>query len=162
MMKSVGPKDHLGLGQPRPEDSLDLAHTREGVLRGLFQEQEVPPQDPQRFERIRTLGWGSMGRVDLARDRTLGREVALKTINPSAAEHPTARARIYRESQALARIDHPNVVRVFDVFDVSGCLTLCDGVRRWPHTTRLDGGRRGHSRPTRRGPSMCVRPARSA
>ncbi len=65
------------------------------------------------FEIIETLGRGGMAIVYRARQRTLGREVALKVLPPTLATDPVAEARFAQEIAALARCDHPNVVRVF-------------------------------------------------
>lgn len=59
------------------------------------------------------LGSGAMAVVYLARDAALARDVALKVIKNRADER--AAARLVREGQALARIDHPNVIRVHEV-----------------------------------------------
>ena len=65
------------------------------------------------------LGRGGMGIVYLARQAVLGRRVALKTLPAVHAENAVARARFEREVRALARCDHPNVVKV-----------LCSGAER--------------------------------
>ncbi|WP_445343928.1 protein kinase domain-containing protein [Catenuloplanes atrovinosus] len=65
-----------------------------------------------------------MGRVWLAGDEMLRREVALKElILPAGLSEPEKadlRERMLREARAIARVDHPNVVRVFDVFRDGG------------------------------------------
>jgi serine/threonine-protein kinase len=58
------------------------------------------------------LGEGGMSRVFAAQDTVLDRRVALKVLAPSEDDEED-RARFLREAKALARIDHPNVVRVF-------------------------------------------------
>jgi serine/threonine protein kinase len=62
-----------------------------------------------------------MGRVWRARDEVLGREVAIKELVPppglTAAERSEMQARSMREARAVARLNHPNVVRVFDVVE---------------------------------------------
>jgi predicted Ser/Thr protein kinase len=64
------------------------------------------------------LGRGAMGVVDLAQD-THGRPVALKhlVLHGSARDMARARQRIRREAEVLARLDHPNVVRLLEVID---------------------------------------------
>ncbi len=64
------------------------------------------------FELLGQLGEGGMGVVYLARQRSLGRVVALKMLPPSAGSNDVSVARFQREIRALARADHPNVVRI--------------------------------------------------
>jgi tetratricopeptide (TPR) repeat protein len=65
------------------------------------------------------IGAGGMGEVFAAHDAELDRLVALKVIKPGlAGASPAARARFRREAQAMARLNHPNVVSVFDVGEV--------------------------------------------
>jgi serine/threonine protein kinase len=60
------------------------------------------------------LGEGGMGTVYRVRDRLLGRAVALKVIRPEEMS-PAKRARFETEARAVARLDHPHIVKVFDV-----------------------------------------------
>jgi serine/threonine-protein kinase len=64
------------------------------------------------FKVIRKLGQGGMGVVLECEDADLGRPVALKLVRNEA---PAYRARLLREAQAMARLEHPNVVRVYEV-----------------------------------------------
>ncbi len=64
-----------------------------------------------------SLGEGGMGQVLLARDSTLGRTVALKLVRRGGDE---AFVRLLLEAQALARLDHPNICRVYEVGDHDG------------------------------------------
>lgn len=65
------------------------------------------------YEIHRELGIGSMARVFLARDRALGRLVAIKVLLPGRARDETARRRFEREARASASLTHPNVVDVY-------------------------------------------------
>jgi tetratricopeptide (TPR) repeat protein/tRNA A-37 threonylcarbamoyl transferase component Bud32 len=67
-----------------------------------------------RYELLGVLGEGAMSVVHRARDRQLGRSVAVKVLRESLLSHPLVRDRFTREAQALARLDHPGIVRVFD------------------------------------------------
>ncbi|HEX8106839.1 MAG TPA: serine/threonine-protein kinase [Kofleriaceae bacterium] len=69
-----------------------------------------------RFTVTSSIGGGGMGEVFAAHDQELGRTVALKVIRPDRLAHsPTARLRLMREAQALARLHHPNVVTVYEI-----------------------------------------------
>jgi eukaryotic-like serine/threonine-protein kinase len=68
-----------------------------------------------RYVVLSKLGAGAMGVVLAAYDPELDRKVALKLLNPRSGPQDAARARLQREAQALARLDHPNVVGVYDV-----------------------------------------------
>jgi len=65
------------------------------------------------YDVISVLGRGGMGYVLKGFDEVLQRYVALKIIKPSLAVDPVARERFLREARAAARIDHPNVVRIY-------------------------------------------------
>ncbi len=67
-----------------------------------------------KFEIIRRLGQGAMGEVFLARDPSIGREVAIKTILPSLVPMDDVRQRFAREAQAAGVLQHPNVATVFE------------------------------------------------
>ncbi len=77
-----------------------------------------------RYEVKSLLGAGGMGAVYKASDTRLRRDVALKVLNPELIAHPTARRRMTQEAEALARIEHPNVVRVLDIFDEGPWLAM--------------------------------------
>ena len=68
-----------------------------------------------RYVVLRELGRGSMGIVVRAYDPALARAVAVKILTPRESEPSAARDRLRREAQAMARLTHPNVVRVYDV-----------------------------------------------
>lgn len=73
----------------------------------------------ERYELIAPLGRGTMGTVWRARDRTLGREVAVKEIrqDPGLTEEQRAelRERMVREGRTASRISHPSVASIHDV-----------------------------------------------
>lgn len=60
------------------------------------------------------VGHGAMGRVHLAEDLRLARPVAVKSLRPELARYPDVRQRFGQEARSAARINHPNVVRVYD------------------------------------------------
>ena len=66
------------------------------------------------LEILELLGRGGMGAVYKVRQRNLDRIVALKVIPPAAARDPEFAERFAREARALARLNHPNIVTVYD------------------------------------------------
>jgi serine/threonine-protein kinase len=64
---------------------------------------------------VRAIGSGGMGAVYEATHLELRKRVAIKTLLPSLAVNPEARARFLREGEAASRIEHPNVVNVTDI-----------------------------------------------
>jgi len=69
---------------------------------------------------IESLGKGGMGEVYLARDAKLNRKVALKVLDPGTAGDASRRARFEREAQAIAALNHPNIVTVYSVEEAGG------------------------------------------
>jgi WD40 repeat protein len=67
-----------------------------------------------RFEIIRELGRGSHGIVLLARDPGLNRQIALKVPRPEAILTPQLRSRFVREGKAAARLNHTNILPVYE------------------------------------------------
>ncbi|HEY6003387.1 MAG TPA: serine/threonine-protein kinase, partial [Anaeromyxobacter sp.] len=68
-----------------------------------------------RFELVRELGRGGFGVVFEARDVELGRRVAFKAIRPGErARHPASEELLRREATAVAALQHPNIVTLFD------------------------------------------------
>jgi serine/threonine protein kinase len=75
-----------------------------------------------RIERL--LGAGGMGAVYLARHPNLPKLVALKLLSRVTADHDEVRARFLREADHVARLDHPNIVAVYDRGDQDGQLWI--------------------------------------
>src|SRR5205085_6201392 len=76
-----------------------------------------------RYRILRTLGSGSMGEVYLVEDRRINRQVAIKVIRIEAAPYPdsentTDLVRLFeREAKAIARLNHPNILPLYDFGD---------------------------------------------
>ncbi|MEU6352599.1 serine/threonine-protein kinase [Streptomyces sp. NPDC047072] len=72
-----------------------------------------------RYRLVESVGQGGMGRVWRARDEMLQRPVAVKELyfDGIEADRDARRARALREARAGARVDHPGVVRIYDVLE---------------------------------------------
>src|SRR5579863_5826292 len=73
--------------------------------------------DLDKYEVVEEIGHGGMATVYRARDRRLGREVAVKVIHPHLRDSTEVVARFNTEARAVAKLRHPNIVEVFDVSD---------------------------------------------
>ena len=73
-----------------------------------------------RFRILSSAGEGGLGQVFLALDPELGRQVALKVLEPGLSMDKSERAWVLNEARSLARLEHPGVVRVFEVGQAEG------------------------------------------
>jgi len=107
------------------------------------------------FEIIELIGRGGMGEVWKARDRRLGRDVALKFISRDLARNQAARGRFENEARAAAALNHPNICTVYDVGESDGqpflAMELLEGetlehrLAGGEGNGRLQGKREGNS-----------------
>ncbi|TMA34597.1 MAG: hypothetical protein E6J87_06380 [Deltaproteobacteria bacterium] len=79
-----------------------------------------PANTESRYELLEELGRGGMGVVYKARDKRLGRIVALKRLPDNLREHPTAVVLFEREARAVAALNHRNIVTIFDAGQENG------------------------------------------
>lgn len=82
---------------------------------------ETHPTMAGRYRVLEVLGRGGMGIVYLACDPHLQRDLALKVCLDA---EPTTAARVRREAKAMATLDHPNVVDVYDIGDHEGLVYI--------------------------------------
>jgi serine/threonine-protein kinase len=71
-----------------------------------------------RIERL--IGRGGMGEVYLAHQLNLDRPVALKILKPEMLANPTYRARFEKEAQSAAKLNHPNIVHIYNTGSIEG------------------------------------------
>lgn len=98
-----------------PDLAADLAALAE--IDAVLDETPAAPR-PTHLSNHRILseiGSGGMGRVYLAADEALGRQVAIKTLNDPFANDPALRARFMAEARAMARLNHPNIARIYSL-----------------------------------------------
>ena len=85
---------------------------------------------PYRLQKL--LGEGGMGMVYRARHVVTGQTVALKVLHPRIIEREDHRARFLREGRILTRLEHPNIVKVFETGEIDGrgyiSMELLDGM----------------------------------
>ena len=81
----------------------------------------VPDTVDNRYKVLEVIGTGAMATVYAAEDTRLGRKVALKILRPEQAQDETFRARFKREAEAVASLNNPAIVAVYDTgsFDPS-------------------------------------------
>lgn len=109
----------------------DVSARIEDLKKHLSQQVETSPRDSStvlansatsarigdensRYELLEELGRGGMGVVFRARDRNLGRVVALKVLPENLRQHPQAVKLFLREARAAAALNHQNIVTLFD------------------------------------------------
>ncbi len=76
-----------------------------------------PPEVARRYRIESLLGQGGMGAVYRAYDMRLDRKVAIKFLRQNLAEDKMLRRRFVREAQAMAKVEHPNIVKIYAVED---------------------------------------------
>ncbi len=125
--------------QPRPEflARLQRAAPRPAWLSPApadgTEEGRPAPRRPQLagYEIVGELGRGAMGVVYRARQRSLNRLVALKMVLGGEYAGPEQVLRLRREAELIARLQHPNVVQIYDVGEQAGrpffAMELVDG-----------------------------------
>lgn len=84
---------------------------------------ELAPYFPQ-LEILHCLGRGGMGVVYKARQKSLNRLVALKLLAPERVDDPSFAERFSQEAQALAKLNHPNIVTIHDFGQAGGYFFL--------------------------------------
>jgi serine/threonine protein kinase len=77
-----------------------------------------------RYEILGKIGEGAMGVVHRARDSSLDRVVALKMLSADLRADDELNHRFKREAEAIRRLDHPNIVSVYDVGETDGHLYM--------------------------------------
>ena len=108
----------------------------------------------ERFEVVGPLGRGGMGVVLEARDRRLGRDVAIKVLSGARMYDGVARARFEREARAAARLSDPSIVTVHELAS-SGDYMVMELVRGESLKERLERGALPAGEVRRFGAALC-------
>jgi serine/threonine protein kinase len=106
---------------PLPPDPARFAGllVHDGILT-RFQAEQVLQGKWRRFtigkyKVLERLGAGGMGSVYLCEHKLMRRRVAVKVLPTAKADDPSSLERFYREARAVAALDHPNIVRAYDI-----------------------------------------------
>lgn len=93
----------------------------------------TPGQIISNYEIVSYLGGGGMGEVWLAEDRRINRQVAIKGLHPQLLSNEEVRTRFRNEAVTLAKLQHPNVVGLFDYIEnESGSFLIMELVEGEP------------------------------
>ncbi len=119
-----------------PEDRDEAEETATGmheipVKPGAEEElrQSLSPGEPGRYTVLRKIGSGGMGTVFKIYDHKLERIAAMKRLSPERADLTGVR-RFFNEAKAIAKLNHPNIVTIFDINEDSrGFFILMEYVR---------------------------------
>jgi WD40 repeat protein len=105
-----------------PNRWSEPAPTAVGAGRSVPRGDETPPARIGEYEVLSELGRGGMGVVYKARHTRLGRVAAVKVLPGGEFADPERRARLLREAEAVARLQHPGIVQLFEAgeFDAGG------------------------------------------
>ncbi len=107
---------------PAPSASLDTV--AQPPMRAPAESPQLQVERLGRYALQKEIGRGAMGVVYLGRDSAIQREVAIKVIplnsECSEAELAEARMRFFREAETAGRLNHPNIVTIYDVGEERG------------------------------------------
>lgn len=134
-------------------DPIDRQQRRAALFASLF-DQSPRPITIDRFAVIEPLGAGAMGRVYRAHDPRLERDVAIKLVRHDLFESGSVgrrQRRMIDEARALAQLDHPNVVSIYEVGEVDDGVFIAmqyvegptlrqwmdEGPHPWPEVVRV-------------------------
>ncbi|XP_077049134.1 MAP/microtubule affinity-regulating kinase 4 [Agelaius phoeniceus] len=84
---------------------------------------EEPPPHVGNYRLLRTIGKGNFAKVKLARHVLTGREVAIKIIDKTQL-NPTSLQKLFREVRIMKGLNHPNIVKLFEVIETEKTLYL--------------------------------------
>lgn len=110
--------------EPSPSDGNAVTTPPSGSRPPLDGEIGDLQQHFPHLEILELLGRGGMGAVYKVRQKNLDRLVALKVIPPDAAKDPAFAERFAREARAMARLNHPSIVTVYDYGETGGVFWL--------------------------------------
>jgi len=117
-------------GSGRPGRLIDILLHRgilqksqvKAVLNAYHQTQRIQQLNAtvSGYQCLRDIGHGTAGTVYLARQLSIGRDVAIKVLDEELASNPGFIRNFHREAKSAARLNHPNVIQAIDVGEAGG------------------------------------------
>ena len=104
------PSDPSKLAGLLVHDALLTYFQADQILQGKWKRFSIG-----KYKVLERLGTGGMGQVFLCEHKVMKRRVAVKVLPAAKAQDPAALERFYREARAVAALDHPNIVRAYDI-----------------------------------------------
>jgi serine/threonine protein kinase len=98
------------LAQQMIQDGILTHFQAEQILQGKWRRFNIG-----KYKVLERLGAGGMGSVYLCEHKLMRRRVAVKVLPTAKATDPSSLERFYREARAVAALDHPNIVRAYDI-----------------------------------------------
>lgn len=120
---SMDVSHHTQPGAPDHSEVVDNTHTIDELDESMVFDL-AEQGDLSRYEMIQELGRGGMGIVYKARDRKLDRLVAFKMLHPEYNKDPKVLLFFKREARAIAQLNHPNIVTLYDVGSERDCFFM--------------------------------------
>jgi eukaryotic-like serine/threonine-protein kinase len=107
---AAAPRDLSALAGRFVQDGLLTYFQAEQFLQGKWKRFSIG-----KYKVLEKLGSGGMGQVFLCEHKLMRRRVAVKVLPTAKAADPSSLDRFYREARAVAALDHPNIVRAYDI-----------------------------------------------
>lgn len=104
------------VGDEKVDETLDHLEPPSGFVK-VLETVDFSPEERSHYTLSRVHTQGGLGRVWLARDKRLHREVALKEIRPDKKVSELSQRRFVREAQITGQLEHPNIVPVYELAD---------------------------------------------
>ncbi|KAF7644162.1 hypothetical protein LDENG_00226690, partial [Lucifuga dentata] len=114
---------HGSVDDDRNEVVSHPARSSAARLKNMAASSSDESQHVGNYHLIKTIGKGNFAKVKLARHTLTGREVAIKIIDKTQL-NPTSLQKLFREVRIMKILNHPNIVKLFEVIETEKTLYL--------------------------------------
>ena len=104
------PSEPAKLAEVMRQDGILTQFQAENFLQGRWRRFTIG-----KYKVLERIATGGMGSVYLCEHKSMRRRAAVKVLPIAKAKDPASLERFYREARAVAALDHPNIVRAYDV-----------------------------------------------